>query len=42
MAIAFLVLGLLVSGLLTGQWLRGGLEQDTFGPASVCCRSIAR
>jgi Voltage-dependent anion channel len=29
----FLVIGLLVSGLLTGQWLTGGLEEATFGPA---------
>jgi tellurite resistance protein len=31
--IAFLVIGLIVSGLLTGQWLMGGLEEKTFGPA---------
>ena len=31
--IAFLAIGLLVSGLLTGQWLSGGLEEETFGPA---------
>jgi tellurite resistance protein len=31
--IAFLAIGLLVSGLLTGQWLTGGLEEETFGPA---------
>src|SRR5207253_236098 len=28
-----LVIGLLVSGLLMGQWLTGGLEEATFGPA---------
>lgn len=31
--IVFLVVGLLVSGVLTGQWLMGGLEEATFGPA---------
>jgi tellurite resistance protein len=31
--IAFLVIGLPVGGLLTGQWLTGGLEEATFGPA---------
>jgi tellurite resistance protein len=31
--IAFLAIGLLVSGLLTGQWMTGGLEEETFGPA---------
>jgi tellurite resistance protein len=31
--IAFLGIGLLVSGLLTGQWLTGGLQEETFGPA---------
>jgi tellurite resistance protein len=31
--IVFLVIGLFVSGLLTGQWLTGGLEEQTFGPA---------
>jgi tellurite resistance protein len=31
--IAFLALGLLTSGLLMGQWLSGGLEEETFGPA---------
>jgi tellurite resistance protein len=31
--IAWLVIGLLVSGLLTGRWMRGGLEEATFGPA---------
>jgi tellurite resistance protein len=31
--IVFLVVGLLVSGLLTGQWLSGGLDEETFGPA---------
>jgi tellurite resistance protein len=29
----FLAIGLLVSGLLTGQWLTGGLDEQTFGPA---------
>jgi tellurite resistance protein len=33
--IAFLVIGLLVSGLLNGQWLLGGLDEATFGPAFV-------
>jgi tellurite resistance protein len=31
--IVFIVVGLLVSGLLMGQWLTGGLEEQTFGPA---------
>jgi tellurite resistance protein len=31
--VAFLLVGLLVSGLLMGQWLTGGLEEQTFGPA---------
>jgi tellurite resistance protein len=31
--IAFLAVGVLVSGLLMGQWLTGGLEEATFGPA---------
>jgi tellurite resistance protein len=31
--IALLPVGLLVSGLLTGQWLTGGLDEQTFGPA---------
>jgi tellurite resistance protein len=31
--IVFLVLGLLVSGLLTGQWFTGGMDEKTFGPA---------
>jgi tellurite resistance protein len=31
--IVFLVIGLLVSGLLMGQWLTGGLEEQSFGPA---------
>jgi tellurite resistance protein len=31
--IVFLAVGLVVSGLLTGQWLTGGLEEATFGPA---------
>ncbi|MDX6512266.1 MAG: tellurite resistance protein [Gaiellaceae bacterium] len=31
--IVFLVVGLLVSGLLFGQWLTGGLQEETFGPA---------
>jgi len=30
---AFLVIGLLVSGRLTGQWLTGGLEEAGFGPS---------
>jgi tellurite resistance protein len=33
LVIAFLAIGLLVSGLLTGRWLTGGLEEATFGPA---------
>jgi hypothetical protein len=33
--IAFMVIGLLVSGLLNGQWLLGGLDEATFGPAFV-------
>jgi tellurite resistance protein len=33
MVIAFLAIGLLVSGLLTGQWMTGVLEEETFGPA---------
>jgi tellurite resistance protein len=31
--IAFLVIGLLMSGLFTGQWLTGGLQEATFSPA---------
>jgi tellurite resistance protein len=31
--IVFLVIGLLVSGLLSGQWMTGGLDEKTFGPA---------
>jgi tellurite resistance protein len=31
--IAFLVIGFLVSGLLMGEWLSGGLQEATFGPA---------
>jgi tellurite resistance protein len=31
--IVFLFLGLLVDGWLTGQWLTGGLEEETFSPA---------
>jgi tellurite resistance protein len=31
--IVFLVIGLLVGGLLMGQWMTGGLEEETFGPA---------
>jgi hypothetical protein len=31
--IAFLVVGLRMRGLLTAQWLTGGLQQGTFGPA---------
>jgi tellurite resistance protein len=31
--IVFLVIGLLLSGLLIGQWMTGGLEEATFGPA---------
>jgi tellurite resistance protein len=31
--IGFLVIGLGVSGLLTGQWLTGGLEEEKLGPA---------
>jgi tellurite resistance protein len=33
MVVVFLVPGLIVSGLLMGQWLTGGLEEATFGPA---------
>jgi tellurite resistance protein len=33
--IAFLVVGLLVCGLLTGQWMTGGLDEETFGPAFI-------
>jgi tellurite resistance protein len=33
LVIVFLVIGLLVSGLLMGQWLTGGLDEQTFGPA---------
>jgi tellurite resistance protein len=31
--IAFLAIGLVVSGLLMGQWMTGGLDEATFGPA---------
>ena len=33
LVIVFLVIGLLVSGLLMGQRLTGGLDEQTFGPA---------
>jgi tellurite resistance protein len=33
--IAFLVVGLLMCGLLTGQWMTGGLDEQTFGPAFI-------
>jgi tellurite resistance protein len=31
--VAFLIVGLPVTGLLMGQWMTGGLEEATFGPA---------
>src|SRR4051794_9661253 len=33
LVIAFLVIGLLMSGLLTGQWFTGGMDETTVGPA---------
>lgn len=33
LVIVFLILGALLCGLLIGQWMTGGIDQDRVGPA---------